>query len=63
LTVHWYGLIIMTAALVGSYVAAVEAKRRGENEDHVWNMLIIAAAVLLAIRHIGHSHPRPAEQN
>jgi phosphatidylglycerol:prolipoprotein diacylglycerol transferase len=41
ITVYWYGIIIVTAALVGGYVAAFEAKRRGEDEDHIWNMLII----------------------
>ena len=47
LTVYWYGIILVTGMLVGGYVAAFEAKRRGENEDHVWNMLI--AVILLGI--------------
>ena len=34
ISVYWYGIIIVTAVLVASYVAAFEAKRRGENEDH-----------------------------
>jgi len=47
LTIYWYGIIIMTAALVGGAVASFEAKRRGENEEHVWNMLIFV--ILLGI--------------
>ncbi|RLF31125.1 MAG: prolipoprotein diacylglyceryl transferase, partial [Thermoplasmata archaeon] len=31
--VRWYGIILVVAALVGSYVASLEAKRRGENPD------------------------------
>ena len=42
LTIYWYGIIIMTAALVGGTIASFEAKRRGENEEHIWNMLITA---------------------
>ena len=39
--VRWYGIILVVAALVGSYVASLEAKRRGENPDHVWNALLL----------------------
>jgi len=46
-TVYWYGIFIVTAVLVGGWVAAFEAKRRGESEDHVWNALVIV--VLLGI--------------
>ena len=47
LTVYWYGIIIVTAALVGGYIASLEARRRGEDEDHIWNMLVIV--ILLGI--------------
>jgi phosphatidylglycerol:prolipoprotein diacylglycerol transferase len=40
LVVHWYGLIIVLGAIVGAYVAAFEAKRRGEDPEHVWNGLV-----------------------
>jgi len=38
--VHWYGLLIITGILVGGVVASVEAKRRGENPEHVWSGLV-----------------------
>jgi len=41
LTVHWYGMIIVAAALVGAYVASLEAKRRDQDVDHVWNALLL----------------------
>ena len=47
LTIYWYGIIIMTAALVGGTIASFEAKRRGENEEHIWNMLILVVLACL----------------
>ncbi|MFQ5813179.1 MAG: prolipoprotein diacylglyceryl transferase [Anaerolineae bacterium] len=41
LPVHWYGIIIVVATLVGAYVANLEAKRRGLDPDHVWNALLL----------------------
>lgn len=40
LVVHWYGIIIVLGALAGAYAATFEAKRRGEDPEHVWNALV-----------------------
>ena len=40
--IYWYGILIVTGALVGAYVATLEAKRRGIDPDHVWNGLLLA---------------------
>ena len=40
LQVHWYGLLIVTGAVLAAWLATKEAKRRGEDPDHVWNLLI-----------------------
>jgi phosphatidylglycerol:prolipoprotein diacylglycerol transferase len=40
--IYWYGIIIVSAAIVGAWVAAIEAKRRGLDPDEVWNGLIVA---------------------
>jgi phosphatidylglycerol:prolipoprotein diacylglycerol transferase len=40
IVVHWYGLLIVVGILVGGFVATLEAKRRGENPEHVWHGLI-----------------------
>lgn len=40
--IYWYGILIVTGALVGAYVATIEAKRRGIDPDHVWNGLLLA---------------------
>ncbi len=63
LTVYWYGIIIVTAILVGGYVAALEAKRRGENEDHVWNMLIFVALLGIVGARLYHVFSSPAGGN
>lgn len=39
--IYWYGIVVVTCILIGSYVATIEAKRRGEDPDHVWNGLIV----------------------
>jgi len=41
LAVHWYGIIIVVATLVGAYVASLEARRRGQDPSHVWDALLL----------------------
>jgi phosphatidylglycerol:prolipoprotein diacylglycerol transferase len=40
--VHLYGIIIVTGALLGAYASTFEARRRGEDPEHVWNGLVWA---------------------
>jgi phosphatidylglycerol:prolipoprotein diacylglycerol transferase len=40
IVVHWYGLLIVIGTIAGGMVATREAKRRGENPEHVWSGLI-----------------------
>jgi len=40
LYVRFYGIILMTGALVGGWLAAREAKRRGMDPEIVWDLLI-----------------------
>jgi len=37
--VHWYGVLIMLGALLAAWLATKEAQRRGEDPEHVWNLL------------------------
>jgi phosphatidylglycerol:prolipoprotein diacylglycerol transferase len=39
-TLYYYGIIIMTGALVGGWLAYKEAARRGINPEIVWDLLI-----------------------
>ena len=38
-TLRWYGVFIVLAAVLASWIAAREARRRGEDPDHVWQAL------------------------
>lgn len=40
LPVNFYGIIIVLGAIVGGYIAASEARRRGENPEVAWDGLI-----------------------
>jgi len=40
LTVYYYGIILMTGALVGGWLAYKEAARRGHDPEIVWDLLI-----------------------
>jgi phosphatidylglycerol:prolipoprotein diacylglycerol transferase len=55
--VHWYGIIIATAVLAGAVVGTLEARRRGEDAEQGWNMLllvIVAAVVAARLYHVIH---------
>jgi phosphatidylglycerol:prolipoprotein diacylglycerol transferase len=55
LPIRFYGIIIVLGALIGGFVAAREARRRGENPDRIWDALVyvvIAGIVGARIYHI-----------
>jgi phosphatidylglycerol:prolipoprotein diacylglycerol transferase len=39
LQVHWYGLLIVGGAVLAAWMSTFEAKRRGEDPEHVWSLL------------------------
>jgi phosphatidylglycerol---prolipoprotein diacylglyceryl transferase len=39
-TLHWYGVILMTAVVFGAWLADKEFRRRGGSEEFVWNTLV-----------------------
>ena len=41
LSVYWYGILIVVSVLAGAGVAVVQARRRGQDPEHVWNALLI----------------------
>jgi phosphatidylglycerol---prolipoprotein diacylglyceryl transferase len=38
--VRWYGLLIVGGAIAAAYIATLEAKRKKEIPEHVWNILV-----------------------
>jgi phosphatidylglycerol:prolipoprotein diacylglycerol transferase len=63
LTVYWYGIILVSGMLVGGTVAAFEARRRGEDEDHVWNMLMVVVLLGIVGARLYHVFSSPAGGN
>jgi phosphatidylglycerol---prolipoprotein diacylglyceryl transferase len=41
LTIRWYGALIVGGALLAAALAARRARARGENPEHVWNLLLL----------------------
>ena len=39
-TIHFYGIIIMLGAVAAGFLATSEAKRRGQNPEIVWDLLV-----------------------
>ena len=57
LQVHWYGIIIATAVLIGGVIGTMEARRRGEDPDKGWSLLlptIVLAVIGARIYHVIH---------
>jgi phosphatidylglycerol:prolipoprotein diacylglycerol transferase len=48
LNIRWYGVLIMVGALAGAWLATIEAKRRGQNPDEVWEILpwVLVAGII-----------------
>ena len=55
--VHWYGIIIASAVLLGAVVGTLEARRRGEDPEQGWSMLllvIVTAVIGARLYHVIH---------
>ncbi len=60
-SIHWYGILIVLGVLVGAYVASVEAKRRGEDPEHVWNALTLCVILGVIGARLYHVVSTPAD--
>lgn len=45
ITLRWYGVLVMLGVMVAAWIAEREYTRRGENGEHIWNVLIWALPV------------------
>ena len=61
--IYWYGILIVTGALVGSYIATLEAKRRGIDTDHVWNALLLCLVLGVVGARLYHVISSPTGTN
>jgi len=59
-SIRWYGLLIVLGALAAAYIGTIEARRKREDPEHMWNLLIwvlIAGIVGARIYHVLSSPP------
>ncbi len=65
LFIHYYGIIIMSGALLAAFLTAYEAKRKGENPEFVWDALsvvLIGGVIGARLWHILTPPPSMVEQ-
>jgi phosphatidylglycerol:prolipoprotein diacylglycerol transferase len=57
IAVHWYGIIIAAAVLAGGAIGTLEARRRGEDPERGWGMLmlvIVTSVIAARAYHVIH---------
>lgn len=60
LRVRWYGILLMSGALCGAFVGEWEARRRGWNPDHIWNLLLWGLLLGVAVSRLWYVAGSPA---
>jgi len=61
--VRWYGLLIVSGALAAAYIAGIEARRKNEDPDHAWNLLIWCLIFGIIGARLYHVFSSPAGTN
>lgn len=62
LVFRWYGLLVAGGAVLGAWLAAREAERRGIDPDHIWNLLTVALIVGILGARLYHVVSNPVGQ-
>jgi phosphatidylglycerol---prolipoprotein diacylglyceryl transferase len=65
LAIHWYGVLIVSGALLGGWLAAKRAAKRGYDPEHVWNLLLLGMVLGIAgarAYYVAFEWPRFADQ-
>lgn len=57
--IHWYGVLIISGVILGALYAALEARRKGDDPDHVWNALTLAVILGLIGARLYHVFSEP----
>ena len=52
LTIYWYGLLIVIGAVLAAVFATAEARRRGQDPEHVWTTLLMVTTCLMAEKYL-----------
>lgn len=59
--IYWYGPIIVVGVLVGTFIATAEARRRGENPEHILNALLVIIILAIIGARLYHVFSSPAD--
>ena len=59
LSIYWYGIIITTGIIAATYIATLEAKRRGEDPNIVWDGVILVVFLGLVGARLYHVFSTP----
>jgi phosphatidylglycerol---prolipoprotein diacylglyceryl transferase len=60
LPIRFYGIIVVLGALIGGFVAAREARRRGEDPDRIWDGLVYVVIAGIIGARLYHIFSTPA---
>ncbi|MCO6452631.1 MAG: prolipoprotein diacylglyceryl transferase [Caldilineales bacterium] len=58
--VQWYGVLIVSGAVLGAYLSSRIARWRGQDPEHIWNMLVIILLLGIIGARLYHVFSRPA---
>ena len=58
--INWYGLFIVMGALLAAWLSTIEARRRGEDPENVWNLLIWVLVLGIIGARLYHVFSTPA---
>jgi phosphatidylglycerol:prolipoprotein diacylglycerol transferase len=61
IVIHWYGLLIVVGTLLGAVLASREAKRQGNDPEHVWRALLWGLLLGLLGARVYHVVSTPAD--
>jgi phosphatidylglycerol:prolipoprotein diacylglycerol transferase len=59
ISVHWYGILIVTGILLGSQVAGYLAKQYGRDPEAIWDMLMIVVILAIVGARVYHVFSQP----
>ena len=59
IAVHWYGILITLGMMLATYLAAIEAKRRGEDPNIVWDGVLLVIFLGLVGARLYHVFSSP----
>ncbi|MFN2285748.1 MAG: prolipoprotein diacylglyceryl transferase [Anaerolineae bacterium] len=60
ISVHWYGVLIVTGIILGANVAAYLAKKAGKDPEMIWDMLMIVVILAIIGARVYHVFSQPS---